>query len=60
MTAGHVANSTSHREYGEAERQGDTQQADADVWKGSREDRATASSKYQPERADELGGRPFG
>ena len=55
MAAGNMANRIGHREDCQSKRERYAQEPDADFGEGSRQDRAAAASKNEPESADRLG-----
>ena len=59
MAAGHVANRIRHGENRQTEGERNTKQPDADMRKRRGQDRATATSEYEPSRTDELCGEPL-
>ena len=60
MAAGDVADRIGHGHDAQAERQGHADQADTDLRKTGGDDRAAASRKSEPKRADRFGGIFFG
>jgi len=58
MAARDVADGVGHRQHGEAEGEGDAEEADPQFRKGRGEDGRTAAAEGQPERTEEFGGRP--
>jgi hypothetical protein len=54
-----MADRVSHRQDRQPESEGDTEQADTNIWKRSGEDGTAAASENQPESADELGACSF-
>ena len=60
MTARHMADGVSHREYRQSKRQRNTGKTDAERWEGGRQHRTTAAAEHEPEGADEFRGKTFG
>jgi hypothetical protein len=60
MAAGDVADRIGHGHDAQAERQRHADQADTDLRKTGSDDRAAASRKSEPKRADRFGGIFFG
>jgi hypothetical protein len=54
-----VSDGEGHGEDGQAERKGDTEEADSDRWKACGQYGGAASTKYQPEGSEEFSERTF-
>jgi hypothetical protein len=54
MTSGDGADGIGHSEDRESEGEGDTDEANAELWKCGGKNRGTATSEYEPESAKEF------